>query len=393
MTASHHTYLIASPFFYPEPISTGKYNTYLATALAEQQAVYALCSHPLYPHWQPQYTNAELDNVHTLRGGLYLRYPSNVILRRAVLEIWYASFVFYKSFGLRKKINTVVAIFPPSLFMLSVNLLFSRQRKIGIVHDLQGVYANYKQSKFRTWLGKLIHTVEKKAFSNCDRLIFLSHTMRETAMQDYQLDPARCVVAYPFTTLEPNPPLGTTLQTLFDSSKKNIVYSGALGEKQAPEQLLQFFTALTQHNNDVVCHIFSQGSVFEQLKASTDNPNIQFHDLVAEQNLPELLQRSTVQILPQAKGTSSGSLPSKLPNIVTMQTPVFVITDAGSELVHMLQNYPLAHVATNWCIDDLVKSCNTFLANLPPKSVSYTEHQLLHQFSLNHLIELITNYE
>lgn len=393
MNQSQYSYLIASPFFYPEPISTGKYNTYLATALARQDTVYALCSYPLYPHWRPQHTDAALPHVRILRGGLYLRYPSNMILRRMILEAWYAGFTFYKSFSLKQKVETIIAIFPPSLFMLSMSLLFTRQRKIGIVHDLQGVYVNYKQSTVRAWLGKIIHYVEKKAFTSCDRLIFLSHTMRETAIKDYQLVPENCFVAYPFTTIDPNLPLNTALKAYFPADKKNVVYSGALGEKQAPEQLVQFFIALTQQTSNVVCHIFSQGRIFEQLKAATHHPQIQFHDLVAEQDLPELLQRSTVQILPQATGTSSGSLPSKLPNIIAMQTPIFAITDMDSELVRILHYYPLAHVATNWQVETLVKDCLTFLVNLAHKSVSSTNNQLLHQFSLDHLLGLIQAHE
>ncbi|MGB8475721.1 MAG: hypothetical protein WCE61_16705, partial [Candidatus Acidiferrum sp.] len=43
-----------SPFFYPETISTGKYNTILSRALAERGVeVNVVTSHPFYPNWKP----------------------------------------------------------------------------------------------------------------------------------------------------------------------------------------------------------------------------------------------------------------------------------------------------------------------------------------------------
>jgi len=45
--------LLISPFFFPEPISTGKFNTNFVTALTAQgHKVTVLCFHPFYPDWK-----------------------------------------------------------------------------------------------------------------------------------------------------------------------------------------------------------------------------------------------------------------------------------------------------------------------------------------------------
>jgi hypothetical protein len=46
--------LLLSPFFFPEPISTGRYNTFLVQALVDKGVhVDVICFHPLYPNWRP----------------------------------------------------------------------------------------------------------------------------------------------------------------------------------------------------------------------------------------------------------------------------------------------------------------------------------------------------
>ena len=79
--------LIVSPFFSPELISTGKYNTDLAIQIQKQNCqVKVLCSHPLYPDWKPQKSNQMIKGIEIKRGGSWLRYPKNNILRRLLLE-------------------------------------------------------------------------------------------------------------------------------------------------------------------------------------------------------------------------------------------------------------------------------------------------------------------
>lgn len=66
--------LIVSPFFFPELISTGKYNTDLAIQMYKQKLrVEVLCSHPLYPDWKPQKSIQMIEGIEIIRGGSWLR--------------------------------------------------------------------------------------------------------------------------------------------------------------------------------------------------------------------------------------------------------------------------------------------------------------------------------
>ena len=64
--------------------------------------------------------------------------------------------------------------------------------------------------------------------------------MKDTAKEIYALDKNKLQVQYPFVTKKVQDKTNALTNILFND-KINIVYSGALGEKQNPEGLYAFF--------------------------------------------------------------------------------------------------------------------------------------------------------
>lgn len=354
--------LMLSPFFHPEPISTGRYNAHLAEHLRDAGAeVSVACSHPLYPEWVVRETTEDLPDVRTHRGGRFVRYPRHSMLRRLVLEAWFALHTLRVVASLRSRIDCAVAVFPPSLFWLAVvHLLPARVRTTGIVHDLQGAYAGRLQSPAARWVRAAVLRVERRAFARCDRLVFLSAAMRDQAVADYGLPAARCIVAYPPATLAdsaaanvPGPLAATDVQ--------HVVYSGALGLKQDPDGLLRLLEQLARTDLRVRCHVFSRGPVFERLRARACAGLVQFHDLVEEDQLAGLYERSAVQVVSEMPGASLGSLPSKLANILWMGVPVFCVTDAGSELAALVEDSGIGVVDSSFRPEQQLRSLAALL--------------------------------
>jgi colanic acid biosynthesis glycosyl transferase WcaI len=364
------TTLILSPFFFPELISTGKYNTILAQGLvAAGQEVVVFASHPLYPKWKAEVSIASLPSITIERGGAWLRYPRSAMLRRLVLECWYTVFACIQYLRLRTKPDYVVPIFPPSLFFLVLSMLTGRSAAlIGIVHDLQGVYAKRSKSLIGRLLQAGIQWVERRCFSRCHRLVFLAQAMADRAIQEYGLDPARCEVCYPFVgTATTEAKLGVGLAPVLPEQWTHVVYSGALGDKQNPDGLFAFMNALSQCNSHMKCHIFSAGPHFERLKAASltrQNCAVTFHDLVPADLVEELYARSSVQIIPQADGTADGSLPSKLPNLLAAGVPIFAICESKSELGFLVKKAGAGVVAESWAISELTTQFDKMLTTL-----------------------------
>ena len=390
--------LLLSPFFFPEQISTGKYNTYLANALVlAGHNVTVLTSHPLYPNWHAEKSKATLPGIKIKRGGYWIAYPRSTVLRRAILELWYAWFTLFNYFRLETRPDIVIPIFPPSLFLLLLHSLMPRVIcRVGVIHDLQGVYAMRSKGLIYRILKSAIGIIEKKCFRGCDRLIFLSASMANRAVTEYKLDSERCSVCYPFVSINEDGESSFALANKLSPFAFNVVYSGALSEKQNPEGLFAFMNEIAGTQTNVTCHIFSAGTVFEQIRMSNlgrTNCKVQFHALVPAEQLAELYGRSDVQIIPQALNTSDGSLPSKLPNLLAAGVPVFAICESGSELGDLVNDAKAGMVANTWDTAKLVELFKFYRNNLGTETKQERQMRLRafieSKFSMDSVIKII----
>lgn len=382
--------LIISPFFSPELISTGKYNTCLAKGLVDSGAlVDVLCSCALYPDWKPECIDTKILGIKAIRGGWFMRYPSSPLLRRMLLEIWFVTFVFRQTIFNRKKYDVLVLVYPPNLVSVLIPLIKTRGTKVvGIVHDIQGVMANLNNSRVRSLLMGLIHRVERYSYKACDALVFLSDGMKQVAQDLYSISDDCSVVRYPFVTMRQYQD-ETELDAIFTGKENTIVYSGALGEKQAPDNLIALLLAVLKKNKNLNAMIFSQGKVFDRLRSNYQHDRLHFHPLVSEEHLPELIARSSVQIIPQAVQMSEGAFPSKLPNLLAGGAKVFAISAKSGELANVLDGYSNASVCFSWeGMDKLAQDLIDFV-ELPPKEINQSDRKLLARFSLSHLVEYI----
>lgn len=346
--------LIISPFFYPEPISTGKFNTNFVLGLRDEgYKVTVLCFHPFYPNWKAKKSNEQLEGVEIIRGGKNQVYTKKTIVRRLVLEFSFAFFVLRKLRKHQKNKEVIIPIFPPSFaFYFALPFLNKNIKKIGMVHDLQEIYSEGKSGFFNKIIRFFIHKIEKNCYQNCNKLLFLSGEMKNEAKKLYQLKEENLEVQYPFITLKEK--VTNDLDEIFSKDKINIVYSGALGEKQNPQKLLGFFKEASKKLENTIFYIFSEGETFKKLKKQHKNNNIRFYGLVNKENLEELYEKSSIQIIPQKENTSKGSLPSKLPNLLASGCKVLVITDSESEIEQFFNTHNIGTIATSWNNDVLI---------------------------------------
>ncbi len=376
--------LLISPFFYPEEISTGKYNTYLALKLAETHQVTVLCSHPLYPDWKPSVSQDSLENIEIIRGGGYLRYPKNNLLRRALLEFWFAFFVCIQLLRSKKKYDLIISIYPPNLSGFFLKILKKEVIHLGIIHDIQTIMFTNSQSVLRKSLKKVIGFIEEKSYLACNKLIFLSKGMLVAANKKYKIYSIPSTICYPFITIEDFSTKHNRIASVIDKSDINIVYSGALGEKQLPCHLIKLYNQISNLDSAIKFYIFSQGPFFEKLKHENENPKIVFHTLVSEVDLPELLTSSTIQVIPQDPKSADGAFPSKLPNVLASGTKILTITAPNSEIDNLLKDYPKALVKYAWEDDYLAKDVLTFAYSISDEH--HNNSKLLNLFHINHLV-------
>jgi colanic acid biosynthesis glycosyl transferase WcaI len=396
--------LIVSPFFYPELISTGKANQHLAEAfVAQGHGVTVVCSHPLYPAWVPVRSHARIRGMKIVRGGAGVRYPKAMPLRRLKLEAWFALFAASRLWWFRKSADVVVSVLPPSLFILFLNgILPKRVRRVAVVHDLQGILAAQEKGFARRAIIHMIHAVESRAFRSQDLCIFFSEDMARMAQQSYGLDPAKIAVQYPSITLPAcdNAMAAAStahqLDALFPPDKLHVVYSGALGFKQNSQQLVAFLQAAAERHPEVQFHVLSGGPFYESLRAEYEQrpgPRVQFHPLVEEEDLAELYARSAIQIIPQAEGTESAALPSKLPNLLAAGVHLLAVCSSGSEVERMIQLAGTGSIATRWDEELFLMRLQEALEIVRRESAAARRirvEPILEQFSITNMVRLAT---
>jgi len=339
---------IVSPFFYPELIGSGKYNGNLADELVRAgYSITVLCSYPIYPNWKPHNKIPEYSRFDITRGGLSVRYPANSLLRRLVLEVWFLMFVLRNVQRLRKA-DVLLFVSPPSLFIFAILFVGRHVRKLVFVHDLQSIHLALSKSLLKRFVARAIEFIEGLAFRHGDHIFFMSSEMMESVKK--RLPSLRASIIYPVVTsskkMEPS-----SVNRVLNSNFVNIVYSGALGEKQNPMGLVALGKELISRDEQICFSIFSDGPIFEKLKKDNQCERLVFSNLVSAEDLPHLLHESTLQVIPQASGTSGGSLPSKLPNLLSSGTAIFAICDRSSELASLLNAQKGCFVSNEWDVE------------------------------------------
>jgi colanic acid biosynthesis glycosyl transferase WcaI len=346
--------LLLSPFFYPEPISTGRYNSFLAKALVKKGVpVDVICFHPLYPDWRVHRSDEVLSGVGTTRGGAWVRYPQDNLIRRGVLEVGYWLHIF-RNIARLKGYSHIAAVLPPMLFLPLVRLTAGPDARItAIVHDLQGVMAGVGSGAGRMVVC-VVRILEAMVLRCSHRVIALSNGMAFFLADAYKIPSSKIAVHWPYVTIDTHNPKGR-ISHLFAEDKKHIVYAGALGEKQNPDGLISFFIDLVDRRNDLVCHVFSGGPIFETLRLDRDigSDRLLFHSLIAEQDLYELYLRSHIQVIPEKVGFSEGAIPSKLPNLMASGVPILYIGQRDSDVWKIVQETHAGLCAHGWDFENL----------------------------------------
>ena len=142
--------------------------------------------------------------------------------------------------------------------------------------------------------------------------------------------------------------------------------------------------------------MFSGGPFYESLRTEYEQrpgPRVLFHPLVAERDLAELYARSAIQIIPQAEGTESAALPSKLPNLLAAGVHLLAICSAGSEVERMIQLAGTGSIAMRWDEELFLmrlKDALEIVRQEPAAARRARVEPMLDQFSIMNMARLAT---
>lgn len=356
-------------YYSPEELTgIGKYNGEMIDwLLGRDIKVVNFSSVPFYPYWRIYkgyknrlYTKKTSKNYVDIRSWVYIpRSPG--ALKKIISELTYflslslSLLVNLKS--LRRSRLTIV-ILPPFFLPLMplIFKLFIKTKILCHVQDLQ-VDAALELKLLPEWLCKFLEKFEKWQMNNVNYLSTISEGMRQKMIKK-KLN-KKIFLMPNWSNIELVKPIPNDYwlhQHLgLPMSKRLIVYSGNIGEKQGLELILK------------VAQMFRENEVFEfvilgeglynqrlsQLSKELNLKNLTLGSLVPKDKISQMLNSSFIQLVIQKPEGADSFLPSKLTNILAAGCASIVTANEGTTLYDLMKPNMVSYIIEPESIDGL----------------------------------------
>ena len=370
--------LLISYNFYPEPTGIGKYNgEMISWFVSKGYDCTVITSYPYYPYWKVQepyykkrfwYTVEE--SVDSKSGGSLRVYrcpqyvpakPSGV--KRIILDL-----TFFLSAALpllrlvfSKKIDYVLTI-APSFQIGLLGVLFKKfQRSKFLYHiqDLQIEAAQDLKMIKSAKVIKLLFKIENYILNRSDVVSTISPGMVRKVKSKTKND----VLLFPnWTDTNSFYPIKnkTNLKKEFSylPSDKIVLYSGAIGEKQGLDSILNIADQL-RNVTDLKFIICGSGPYKKELQNLADQlklQNVNFMPLQDHSKFNDFLNLADVHLVIQKASASDLVMPSKLTTILAVGGLAIITANPGSGLYSLVKEHNIGVLAEAENTDSL-KEC------------------------------------
>ena len=355
-------FLLISYNFHPELTGIGKYNGEMIHWLAE--AGYdctVLTAYPYYPHWKVQepYHKKRLiysTDIQEFNSGGRItvhRCPMYVPakpsgLKRILLDFTFLISAFLKlsQLLLNNSFDTVFVVAPSFHFGL-LGVLCKKLKETKFIYHIQDMQieaARDLQMIKSSTIINILFKVEKYIFNQADVISTISENMvrkvAEKAGREIILIPnwADTSLFYPFTNRG-------DLKTNFGFKTTDVVvlYSGAIGEKQGLETIIQAakFYKDNVKLKFVICGSGPYKKKLETFAQELELQNIVFMPLQRFDKFNEFLNSADVHLVIQKADASDLVMPSKLTTILAIGGLALITANKGSGLHSLVEKHKM----------------------------------------------------
>jgi colanic acid biosynthesis glycosyl transferase WcaI len=344
--------------FSPEPTGIGKYSGEMMGWLAKEgHACSVLTTYPYYPYWKVQepYTNSRFSyttekqalnsetSLQVYRVPMYI--PENPSgLKRIIQDFTFTLTAFFKLLGLftRDKFDCVIVVVPSFQFGL-LGVLCKKvwgARFVYHIQDMQIEAARDLQMIRSERVISALFAVEKFIFKQADFITTISvgmvNKVREKANKPVLLFPNWTDVDAFYPSLH----RGVIKQSFgFEPTDQVVLYSGAIGEKQGLEVILQVATEFAEQPQVkfLICGSGPYKQKLEEMASKLGLKNVIFFPLQPTERFNDFLNLADVHLVIQKANASDLVMPSKLTTILSVGGVALITANPGAglyELVH-----------------------------------------------------------
>ncbi|WP_437880317.1 glycosyltransferase WbuB [Pseudomonas sp. LRF_L74] len=339
----------------PELTGIGKYSGEMARWLAEKgHDVRMVTAPPYYPDWKIRqgysswrFSKRQEEGVTVIRCPLYV--PSKPTALKRLLHL--ASFSLSSSWAvlaqLRWKPDLLVLVVP-TLFCAPQALLLAKLTGAKSVLHIQDYEVDalfglgIAQSNS---LKRFAFAIERTVLRAFDRVSTISSGMlrraEEKGIAEARL---RFFPNWSETSRFQNVPRSDALLARLgvDPSKRILLYSGNIGEKQGLEGVMEAAERLSTRT-DLVFLIVGEGAGKARLLNLAQQKglnNVVFAPLQPYEDLPVLLASADCHLVIQKRGAADAVLPSKLTNILAVGGNAVITADPETSLGLLCAEFP-----------------------------------------------------
>jgi colanic acid biosynthesis glycosyl transferase WcaI len=351
--------------FAPEPTGIGKYSGEMVEWLVDRgYECSVITTYPYYPFWAVQepyrknrfWYKKESEKLKSGGSIEIFRCPMYVPAepsggKRIISEATFFTSAFVQLFRLlfRKKYDVVVTVVP-SFQIGFLGRLYKSLRKAKFVYHIQDLQIAAARDLQMIRSGRLIDfllKVEKYFFDGADVISSISEGMvskiKEKAGKEIFLLPNWSDTTFFYPVKEKK-----NLKESFGFSEtdKIVLYSGAIGEKQGLEAILQVAGDFQQDENTkfVICGSGPYKKKLQDLAEKRNLDNVIFFPLQPTEKFNDFLNMADVHLVIQKASASDLVMPSKLTTILAVGGVALITANRGSSLQKVVEKYKMGYV-------------------------------------------------
>lgn len=379
-------YLLYGINYSPELTGIGKYNGEMAAWLAEQgHEVRVVTAHPYYPDWKVfpghcswRYFKTQERGVTVIRCPLYV--PAKPTALKRLLHL--VSFSFSSAAALIVNIGwrpDKIILVVPTLFCATQTLMYAKLTGASSLLHIQDFEVDAMFGLgicTRKGVGRFAYAAESQTLKAFDQVSTISAGMMERARSKgvnsgrLSLFPNWSEIAR-FKGVSRSTELMARLGV--DRTKKVLMYSGNIGEKQGLEIVIQAAELLAVRK-DLIFLIIGEGAGKSRLVESVrlkGLSNVLFAPLQSYNDLPSLLASADCHLVIQRRGAADSVLPSKLTNILAVGGNAVITADPTTSLgVLCVENPGIGALVEPECVQTLLKGIERCLSMPTPNRVA-----------------------
>ena len=366
----------------PEPTGIGRYTGDMGAWLSEQgHHVEVVTARPYYPQWKVMgrgrkwfFEKESISGVDVLRCPLYV--PSDpTALRRILQDLSFflssmAAVTWFLLIG--KRFDTVVSVTPSLLSALSGRWYrFWRRdaRSVVRVMDLQADAAGELGMIKSSWLMRIVLGVESLVLKKADWVCPITPAMQRMVVRK-GVDRSKTFV-FPlwvdFDRVWPREPDPDLMESLgLPADRKVVMYSGAVGEKQGLEVIVEMALAVREEMPELLFVVCGSGPYTEALKALSERKgtdNLKFLEIQPEDVFIQLLNRAWLHLVVQRMTKTESYLPSKLMNIMAVGGLSLVTAFPGTTLHSIVHDNQAGMLVSEPDAEPMVRTLRLLMEN------------------------------